>query len=173
MAIVTPWLGVEIFEPVFPGIQLRCTGPDIEQLDDFVIQPLLVEYQRDLVDAFTSLAVTTASMPHCKKAILDLMSLESIGRCGREYIGLNSDAAQLLDAVLGRLGFELAGGADVGNQCQMNVDNIVLADIELELPDGFQKGQAFDIPDGTADFHNNTSTFFGDQRILRLISSVM
>ena len=36
----------------------------------------------------------------------------------------------------------------------MNENGIFSADFIAELPDGFQEGEAFNIPDGAADFHN-------------------
>jgi len=35
-----------------PGLKLRSSSPDIEQLDDFGIKALLVKIKRDFVNAF-------------------------------------------------------------------------------------------------------------------------
>ena len=66
-------------------------------------------------------------------------------------VGLDADGKQFLDAVLGGLGFVLTGGLEVGHQRQMDVQAVVAAQLGLELADGFQEGQAFDVAHGAAD----------------------
>ena len=80
-----------------------------------------------------------------------------------EDVGLDTDLPQLADRVLRRLGLRFPGGLEVGNQRQMNVQAIVLADVERELPDGFQEGHAFDIADGAADLGDDHVHVVGRQ----------
>ena len=53
--------------------------------------------------------------------------------------------------VLRRLGLGLAGRLQVGDQRQVDVQAVVLADVEGELADGFEERQPFDVADGAAD----------------------
>ena len=54
--------------------------------------------------------------------------------------------------MLGGLGFYLAGGFDVGEQCDVDETDVFLADFECELAQGFDEKQAFHVADGAADF---------------------
>ena len=52
-----------------------------------------------------------------------------------DNVGLEADAAQLLNAVLGRLGLELCGGGDVGEKGDVDVEGVFAADVVAHLPD--------------------------------------
>ena len=54
--------------------------------------------------------------------------------------------------MLRRFGLQFTGRLQVGDQGQVDVEAVLLADIERELANRFQKRQAFDVADGTADF---------------------
>ncbi len=81
---------------------------------------------------------------------LDLPGKELFG-AAQEQVGLDADGAQFLDAVLGGLGLDLAGGLDVGHQGEMDVADVVLAQVALELADGLEERQALDVAHGAAD----------------------
>ena len=101
----------------------------------------------------TSLAVITASSSTSQNsAILRLMSRieEPIGAAEQD-VGLDADRPQIADAVLRRLGLELARGADERHQRQVDVERVVAADILAELADRFEKRQALDVADRAAD----------------------
>ena len=57
----------------------------------------------------------------------------------------------LATRLLGRLGLELAGGLDVGEQGDVDEADVVLADLERELAQRLEEQQAFDVADGAAD----------------------
>ena len=59
--------------------------------------------------------------------------------------------AQVADAVLRRLGLQLAGGADERHQRQVDVERVLAADVLAELADRFEERQALDVADGAAD----------------------
>jgi len=54
--------------------------------------------------------------------------------------------------VLGGFGFYLPRRLDVRNKSKMDIQDIVLAEIGPQLPDGLEKGLSFDVADGSADF---------------------
>ncbi len=57
--------------------------------------------------------------------------------------------------VLRGLGFEFAGGGDVGNQRDVNEQSVFGAEFEAHLADGFEEGKRFDVADGAADFDDD------------------
>jgi hypothetical protein len=93
---------------------------------------------------------------------------EMFFRAAQQDIRLNTDTSEFFDAVLGRFGFDLAGRFNIGYQGQMNIADILFADISLKLPDGLQERQTFDIAHGPADFDNGDINL-----IIVCISSVM
>ena len=64
---------------------------------------------------------------------------------------LDADRAQLLDRMLRRLGLELAGGRDEGQQRQVDIDDMAARQIVAELADRLEERQALDVADRAAD----------------------
>jgi hypothetical protein len=62
----------------------------------------------------------------------------------QQHVGLDADLAQFLHRVLGRLGLQLAGGMDVGQQGQVDEAGVA-AFLDAHLADGLQEGQGFDV----------------------------
>src|SRR5690606_15338888 len=69
----------------------------------------------------------------------------------QEGIRINADLAQLLHGVLGGLGLQFAGRANVGHEGQVNEGGIVTAQPQAHLTHGFEEGQGFDVAHRTAD----------------------
>ena len=65
--------------------------------------------------------------------------------------GRDTDAPQLVDRVLRRLGLELAGVADVGHQRQVDEHAAPTPGVDRELPDRLQERQRLDVAHGPAD----------------------
>lgn len=76
-----------------------------------------------------------------KRAILSLISRERVTGAADDDIGLDTDGAELLDAVLGGFGLQLPGGLYVGDQGDMDIEDIIPADVDLHLADGLQEGR--------------------------------
>ena len=72
-----------------------------------------------------------------------------------QHIRLDADRAELLHGVLGGLGFQFAGGADVGQQGHMDVSQITATHIAPEFTDGLKERQGFDIANGPADLSDH------------------
>ncbi len=66
-----------------------------------------------------------------------------------------------LHRVLGRLGLQLAGGRDVGQQRQVHEAGVVAAFLDAHLADGFEEGQGFDVAHRAADFDDGHVGAFG------------
>ena len=83
-------------------------------------------------------------------------------RSAKKEVGLDTDLAQLLDAVLRGLGFQLPADSQKRDQSQMEEQDILLTDIKTKLPDGFQKRQRLDIAHGSADLDDGQILALGD-----------
>ena len=69
----------------------------------------------------------------------------------QQHVGLDADALQLLDRMLGRLGLELARRRNPRHQGQVNEQRAVAAKLVAQLADGFEERQALDVADRAAD----------------------
>ena len=56
--------------------------------------------------------------------------------------------------MLGGLGFDFAGGGDVGNVGKVDKQGVAAAKLAAHLADGFQKRQRLDVAHRATDFHN-------------------
>ena len=68
-------------------------------------------------------------------------------RSTNEYIGNDSQPAQLLHSVLSRFGFLLADRSHHRDQTNMDEADVVSAYSELELPESFDEGSTLDVAD--------------------------
>ena len=104
---------------------------------------------------------------------LDVRIEEPIGAAEQD-VGLDADRSQIADAVLRRLGLQLAGGADEGHQREVDVERVVAADVLPELADRFEERQALDVADRAADLdQHDVDVLRPTARIASLISLVM
>ena len=97
--------------------------------------------------------MTDSSSTLQNRAIFPFMSCGSLAVAAAEQdVGLDADFAQFLDRVLGRLGLQFAGGADIGDQGEVDIQDIFVAAVGTKLADRFQEGERLDVADRTADF---------------------
>ena len=73
----------------------------------------------------------------------------------KDNVGLEADAAQLFDAVLGRLGFQFSGGRDIREKGHVNVQHVLPAYIIPHLPYGLEEGETLDVADGASDLNDH------------------
>jgi len=66
-------------------------------------------------------------------------------------VGLDADLAQLLHRVLRRLGLHLARRRDVRDERQVDVADVLAAELDAHLPDRLEERQALDVADRAAD----------------------
>ena len=81
---------------------------------------------------------------------LDVLVEVAVGAAEQD-VGLDADRAQVADAVLRRLGLQLAGGADERHQRQVDVERVLAADVLAQLADRLEERQALDVADRAAD----------------------
>ena len=82
---------------------------------------------------------------------LDVGVEEPVGAAEQD-VGLDADGPEVAHAVLGGLGLQLAGRADERDQRQVDVERVVAAGVEAELPDRLEERHALDVADRAADF---------------------
>ena len=100
--------------------------------------------------------MTAGSSTLQKRAIFSLIS-SGIARsdAAEEDVGLDADLAQLLDGVLRRLGLQLVGGGDVGDEREVDEEGVAAADVLAELADRLEEGQRLDVADRAADLDDD------------------
>ena len=86
-----------------------------------------------------------------QRDLAPLVVRDRLHRAAQQHIGGDADGAQFLDRMLGRLGLQLAGGFDIGQQRQMDETGMVAAQLVAELADGLEERQALDVADRAAD----------------------
>ena len=74
-----------------------------------------------------------------------------------DHVGLDADGPEFTDALLGRLGLELAA-ADLGEEGDVDVEHVPAADLAPHLPDAFEERLALDVADGAADLDDDDVT---------------
>src|SRR5258708_6812955 len=128
-------------------------GEDRGLVADDLVEHLLVQHHGDLVDR-----IHVPGRDH--RLFLDVAKESDFpslvfgqrpDRAAKERVGLDTDLAQLLDRVLGRLGLDLAGRGDVGHQREVDVADVVAAEVEPHLPDRLEERQRLDVADRAAD----------------------
>ena len=126
----------------------------------------------------TSLAETTASTgSEANSAIFLRMSCRQLALgAAEQHVGLDADAAQLVDRVLRRLRLQLARVADVRHEREVDVHAVAPADVDRELADRLQERQRLDVADRAADLgdHDVDVARLGDQAdaLLDLVGDV-
>ncbi len=74
---------------------------------------------------------------------------------GNDHVGLDADAAQLLDRVLGRLGLQLAGRGETRQQRHVDVQHVAATDVLAHLADRLQERQGLDVADRAANLDDD------------------
>ena len=94
-----------------------------KKLDDFFVHPFVMKKQRDFINALYVLGRDDRILVDIAEKgdfALDLRG-QHLFRAADQDIRLNSDFAQLHDAMLSGFGLQLFGGLDKGDQGQMDV----------------------------------------------------
>ena len=113
--------------------------------------------ERDLVDRVGGLGRDDrlgGDVGEQRDLLADLVGDRVVG-AQDDDVGLDADAAQLLDRVLGRLGLELARGGQRGQQRDVDVQDVGPPDVLAHLADGLEERQRFDVADGPADLDDD------------------
>ena len=96
--------------------------------------------------------MTDSTGSEANSAIFLRMSSDSAALgAAHQHVGLDADAAQLVDRVLRRLGLELAGVADVRHEREVDEHAAAAADVDGELADRLEHRQRLDVAHRAAD----------------------
>jgi hypothetical protein len=140
-------------DEIFPRLHVPLGLGQVQVLEHDAVQPLGGEDQRHLVDGGDVLGGDDRLLVDVAEQgdlALDVGIEEAVGAAEQD-IGLDADRSQIADAVLCRLGLELAGRADEGDQRQVDVERVVAPDVLAELADRLEERQALDVADRAAD----------------------
>ena len=105
-------------------------------MTDDLVEHLVVQHARDLVDRIGvehfdhGLALHVAEERDLR---LFLFRNVAVGAAEQD-VGLDTDLAQFLDRVLRRLGLQLAGGRDVGQQREVHVAGVIAPFLQPHRP---------------------------------------
>src|SRR5690606_1624086 len=91
----------------------------------------------------------------------------------QQNVWLQADGAHFFHGMLGRLGFDLAGGGNVGHQGQVHEQGTLGAYFHLQLTTGFEERQGSISPTVPPTSISATSAPAAPSTTRRLISSVM
>ena len=137
------------------GLDVRVDETQVA--DDQPAEAGLLEHERHFVDGVRGLGRDdrlARDVGEQRDLVADLVADRMIG-AQHDHVGLDTDATQLLDRVLGRLGLELTGGREGGQQRDVDVQHVGPADVLAHLADGFEERQRFDVADGAADLDDH------------------
>ncbi len=149
-----------VLDPVDHGLprgQVLCPARQAEHLEDRRVESLVGVVQRDLVDRF-DVARRDDGVDRDVGEQRDLgfdVGGEVAPGAAEQDVRLDADRPELLDAVLRRLGLELAGDADVGDEGQVDEEGPVDAQGEPHLPRRLEERQALDVADGPSYLADN------------------
>jgi hypothetical protein len=123
-----------------------------EPADHVGVQALGVQHLGDVVDRRRVRRGDHGFLVHvAHQAYLALeVRVDRAVRAGYDRVRLDADAAQRGHRMLGRLGFQLTRGADVGQQADVQEEAPVATDLVPDLADRLQERLGLDVPDGPA-----------------------
>ena len=145
--------GVGARDDLRPLAQVGRLRLEPKRLDDEVVDALLVVPERHLVDVVDVLGRddrVDGQRGEERDLLADVEVQRGLG-AAEQHVGLDADAAQLVDRVLGRLRLQLARVADVGHEREVDEEAVPAADVDGELADRLEEGQRLDVAHRAAD----------------------
>ena len=175
-----PHLALGVVDAVDDVLPLREVRPrrrrDREGVEHRPVEPLGMIGERRLVDRAQVLRRDHRLRPHVaeQRQLLALLRRDRHLRAADQHVGRDADRAQLLHRVLRRLGLQLAGRRQVGQQRQVHVDALAPRLVLAELPDRLEERQPLDVADGAADLaeHEVDLVLADPQEVLDLVGDV-
>ena len=149
-----------------PIANVERLGPQVQLLDDQLVELVLDQADRHFVNRLLLVALLDDGAAFDVAEHGDLLGHVAghfaLGAAD-QHVGLDTDAPQLLDAVLRRFRLRFAGRLQIRNQRQVDVQAVVLADVERELANRFEKWQTFNVADRAADFGDDHVHIIGGE----------
>jgi hypothetical protein len=128
-----------------------------EMPQHLAVQPLGVVVDRHLVDGLRVERGDHALRPDVaeQRDLAPLVLGDRPVAAAQQHLRLDADREQLLHAVLGGLGLQLARGGDEGHQRQVHEQAALRPHLVGELADRLQERQALDVAHGAADLDDD------------------
>jgi hypothetical protein len=144
-------------DELLPVGQVRLGGGQVELAGDELPEPGSLEEERDLVDAPRgSQRDDGVDVDIGEQAdLVEDVVLDRLVGAEDDDVRLDTDAAQLLDRVLGRLGLHLASRADLGQPGDVDVEHVPAANVLAHLADGLQERERLDVTHRPANFDHD------------------
>ena len=147
---------------VFPLVQIEGIGArKIQVFQYHTVQMLRLHQDRHIIDGLGIDGLHhgfLADIAEQGQFCLHLVR-QGMFRATNQHVGLHTGLHQRLDGVLHRFGLQFAGGSQVRHQSEVDDDGIVRTQIPLELTDGLDVRQGFDVADRTAYLGNDDIVF--------------
>ena len=86
--------------------------------------------------------------------VADLLG-EQVARAADDRVGVDPDAAELVHRMLRRLRLQLARRLDERDERDVEVEDVLGADLAAELPDRLEERERLDVPDRAADLRDD------------------
>ena len=147
-----------------PLLQILLARSQAQLLEDDGVQAFAVEGQGHLVDVLHVHGRDDGFFRDVGEEadfIFEILAEIAVGPAEKD-VRLDADAPQLLDRMLGGLGLELAGRADVGDEGEVDEEGVLGTEGKPHLAHGLQEGQAFDVADRAADLADDDVVVAGD-----------
>ena len=132
-------------QPARSGSAVRIA--EAELANDDAAESSLLEEKRHFVDRLGGLGGDDGFGRDVREQGDLLADLVAHGMIGAkdDHVRLDADAAQLLDGVLRRLGLELARGGKLGEQRDVDVEDVAPADVLAHLANRLEERQRLDV----------------------------
>ena len=120
---------------------------------DEVVEALLLErggHEVDVRDVLVGDHVLRLDVGE-ERDLVAHVGRDHVARSADDDVGVDTDAAQLVDGVLGRLRLQLAGRVDVRDERDVDVEDVLCARLAAELADRLEERQRLDVADRAAD----------------------
>ncbi len=137
-----------------PAREVRLARPlDAEGGEHFAVEPGRVIGLRHRVDVVDVARLDHRAFAHVaeQRELAPLLARNFAVGAAQQNVGLDADRAQLLHRVLRRLGLQLPGAGDIGQQREVDIDRAAARQVVAELPDRLEIRQALDVADRAAD----------------------
>ena len=137
--------------PTRPGRRARPGRPSFAQTS--VSRPFVAKRLRDEVDVAHVLVGDDGfgvDVGEERDLVADV-ARERLVRAADDDVRMDTDAAQLVDRVLRRLRLQLAGGLDERDEGDVQVEDVLRADLAPELANRLEERERLDVADGAAD----------------------
>ena len=135
-----------------PRTHVALTRVQTQTLANAQVKVLLGEQLRNIVDARAVLVGKDTVGVDVAEAC-DLAAdgvIDMVIGAQHDDIGLDAEAAELLDGMLRRLGLDLVGGGNIGNKRHVNVADVLGTGLLAILTDGLDERLGLDVTDRAA-----------------------